>query len=339
MFKDLIRACDMLKIPRHLGLMVLGLALAGCQTQHSSQVIATAFNLSTKAQQQWMERGAPQDVVVQENITYHVEPNLRFDLYQAVHADQQAIQPTVVWIHGGGWISGSKTHARGYFKRLAAAGYNVIALEYPLAPQYIYPTQLKHIDQALEFLRQNAVSLNIDATRMYLAGDSAGANLASHYAALVTTPQLAKHENLNITTEQAHIKGLILHCGIYDLNAFVDTAPDEMRLVEWGVYQLVQAYTGEQRHNRQLLKQLSPIQHLTPNYPPVFISGGNKDFLTKSQSLPFVQALNAQNIPVKAVFYPDSKEWLLHEYQFFLNQEASQATLQKTLDFLATYTP
>ena len=329
----------MLKIMRCFTFMVLALALTACQTQQSSQVIGKAFNVSTKVQQRLLERGAPKDVFVQENIAYQTQPSLHLDLYQAADVYQQAVKPTIVWIHGGGWIAGSKTHARGYFKRLAAAGYNVVALEYQLAPKHIYPTQLKQIDQALDFIGQNAVSLHIDATRLYLAGDSAGANLASHYAALVTVPALAKSENLNITTERADLKGLILHCGIYDLNAFVDTAPDEMRIVEWGVYQLVQAYTGEQRNNQALLKQLSPIQHLTPDYPPVFISGGNKDFLTKSQSLPFVQALKANQIPVQAVFYPNSKEWLLHEYQFFLNQEASQATLQKTLDFMATYSP
>lgn len=329
----------MMKICTTLAIALLSLSLAACQTQQSTQVIAKAFNMTTKMQQRLMDRHAPDDVEVLHNIAYQTQPDLHLDLYQAPHAKTFAVKPTIVWIHGGGWISGSKTHARGYFKRLAAAGYNVIALEYQLAPQHIYPTQLQQIDRALEFVRQNAVSLHIDATRLYLAGDSAGANLASHYAALVANLSLAHAAQLQVTTPIVDLKGLILHCGIYDLNAFVDTAPDEMRLVEWGVYQLVQAYTGEKRQDREFLSQLSPIKHISANYPPVFISGGNKDFLTKSQSMPFVEALKAQNIAVEEVFYPDSKAWLLHEYQFFLNQEASQATLQKTLDFIAKHSP
>lgn len=319
--------------------LAVGLTLAGCQSPQSSQVIAKAFNMTTKMQQGLMDRGAPQDVLVKHNIAYQVQPDLHLDLYQAKHVYAQAAKPTILWIHGGGWISGSKHHARGYFKRLAAAGYNVIAVEYQLAPRYIYPTQLQQIDQALEFIRQNAVSLHIDATQLYLAGDSAGANLASHYAALLSNSDFAQAAQLKLKTPRSDVKGLILHCGIYDLNTFVDTAPDEMRVVEWGVYQLVEAYTGQKRRDREFLKQLSPIEHLTANYPPVFISGGNKDFLTKSQSLPFVRALEAKNIAVDAVFYPDSKEWLLHEYQFFLNQHASQATFKKTLAFINTYSP
>lgn len=329
----------MMKIWPKALLLMLSLSLLGCQTLQSTQVIAKTFNFTTQMQQRLMDRGAPQDVLVKNNIAYQIAPDLHLDVYQAADVYTRAPRPTIVWIHGGGWISGSKQHARGYFKRLAAAGYNVIAVQYPLAPQYRYPTQLQQIDQALSFVRQNAVSLHLDAQQLYLAGDSAGANLVSHYAALVSNPHFAKASQLQLSTPLEDLKGLILHCGIYDLNAFVDTAPDEMRLVEWGVYQLVQAYTGQKPHDAAFLKQLSPIHQLSPNYPPVFISGGNRDFLTKSQSVPFVAALQAQNIQVEAIFYSDSKEWLLHEYQFFLNQQASQATFQKTLDFINSHSP
>jgi acetyl esterase/lipase len=167
---------------------------------------------------------------------------------------------------------------------------------------------------------------------------SAGANLASHYAALLTNPVFAHNSDFVPSIQPAQLKGLILHCGIYDLNAFVDTAPEKIKLIEWGVHNMVQAYTGDRRHDVEFLKKISPIQHITPNYPPVLISGGNKDFLTETQSYPFVQVLKANQVPVKAIFYPESKAWLIHEYQFYMGKKESQQTFEQTLQFLQSPT-
>ena len=320
-------------------LLISSVILSGCQTVQNSKVIASAFNLTTGLQQKVMDRYAPDTVIVQQNIVYAPQQNLSLDLYQPQNIASIGPRPTIVWIHGGGWISGSKEHARGYFKLLAAQGYNVVSVQYQFAPKATYPSQLHQINQALKFLDTYAETYHIDAQNLYLAGDSAGANLASHYAALLTNPAFAEESGIQPYLQPGQLKGLILHCGIYDLEAFASTAPEEMKIVEWGVYNLIQAYTGERKNDATFLKHISPIQYITPSYPPVFISGGNKDFLTDTQSLPFVKALQEQKIPVTAVFYPESKAWLIHEYQFFMGKKESQETFIKTLDFLHQLSP
>ena len=309
--------------------------LSACQTtQQNSRIIASAFNLTTGLQQKIMDRYAPKNIQVQHDIVYATQANLSFDLYQDSQLQDLAARPTIVWIHGGGWIAGSKTHARGYFKLLAAQGFNVIAVQYQFAPHATYPTQLQQIDLALNYITQHAEKYQLNPQQLFLAGDSAGANLASHYAALLSNPTFAQQSNLQPTIQNKQLKGLILHCGIYDLKAFVETAPDEMNIVEWGVYNLVQAYTGDRKQDSEFLKNISPIQHLTANYPAVFISGGNKDFLTETQSMPMLHALQHQQIPVTTAFYPDTKAWLIHEYQFFMHQKESQQTFAKTVEFI-----
>ncbi|MFH7767056.1 alpha/beta hydrolase [Acinetobacter sp. BSP-28] len=321
-----------------LGLcLIAALSSSACQNvQSSSKVIASVFNASTNIQKKFIDQHAP-EVLALTNIGYMQNPALHLDLYQPSDIAELGNRPTVVWIHGGGWISGSKEHARGYFKRLADQGYNVVSVEYQFAPQTIYPQQLLQINQALKFISDHAEAYHINAQHMYLAGDSAGANLASHYAALLSNPDFARQSDIMPLILPEQIKGLILHCGIYDMNAFINTAPDELKLIEWGVFNLVQAYTGNKKDDADFLKSISPIQYLTANYPPVFISGGNKDFLTQTQSVPFVNALLSQKIPVTEVFYPESKEFLVHEYQFMMSKKASQQTFAKTLDFLSRY--
>ncbi len=73
------------------------------------------------------------------------------DIYQPETSTVIHLEPTIVSIHGGSWGLGSKEHAGGYFKRLAAQGYNVVSVQYQFAPEAIYPTQLNQIDAALTF--------------------------------------------------------------------------------------------------------------------------------------------------------------------------------------------
>ncbi|RLL48939.1 alpha/beta hydrolase [Acinetobacter cumulans] len=320
--------------------ILLMLQLSACQsTKSNSRVIAGVFNASTQIQKKFIDRHAPQHIKVYNNIPYMQTPELGLDLYQSAHVAQFAPRPVIVWIHGGGWISGDKEHARGYFKRLADAGYNVVSVQYQFAPEAVYPAQLHQINQAVGYIQKHAAEYHLNAQQIFLAGDSAGANMASHYAGFVSNPVYAKAQNFEPVLEKTQLKGVILHCGIYDLSAFVQTAPEEMKLLEWGIVNLVQAYTGDRMQDTAFLDAISPRQHLSSAYPPVFISGGNKDFLTESQSMPFVQSLKQANVPVTEVFYPDSKELLVHEYQFMMGKKASRQTLQKTIEFLAQYAP
>ena len=318
--------------------LIMAISSSGCQnTQSNTKIIARIFNTSTNIQKKIIDQYAPADVLVQRNIKYMQDPALILDIYQPQNVQQLKPRPTIFWVHGGGWVSGSKEHARGYFKLLAAQGYNVVAVQYQFAPQATYPHQLLQINQALKFITEHARDYHINAQQLYLAGDSAGANLVSHYAALLSNPAFAQQSKIVPSIQPAQIKGLILHCGIYDMNAFVDTAPDELKLIEWGVVNLVQSYTGNKKNDADFLKSISPIQYITRHYPPVLISGGNQDFLTETQSMPFVKALLKQDVEVTDVFYPNSKEFLVHEYQFMLSKKASQQTFQQTIEFIKTY--
>lgn len=91
--------------------------LSACQSvEKNTKLIAGTFNTATNIQMKMLDRFAPPDVIVHNNITYQASPELNVDIYQPQNIEQLNAVPTVVWIHGGGWVSGSKEHARGYFK-------------------------------------------------------------------------------------------------------------------------------------------------------------------------------------------------------------------------------
>jgi acetyl esterase/lipase len=92
--------------------------------------------------------------------------------------------PGVVFLHGGGWIIGSlDTHdniCRAISKR---AGAVVVAVDYRLAPEHPYPAALEDSVDATRWVADCAAELGIDRRRLVVAGDSAGANMATVVAA------------------------------------------------------------------------------------------------------------------------------------------------------------
>ena len=129
----------------------------------------------------------PAGVEARRNESYHPgEPDARLDVfYPAVaHAEHRALL-TIVWIHGGAFLSGSKDQITNYAQILAAGGYTVVTVDYSLAPERQYPTPLRQLNAAPTYLQENAAWLHVDPQRFVVAGDSAGALLAAQVANIV----------------------------------------------------------------------------------------------------------------------------------------------------------
>ena len=95
-------------------------------------------------------------------------------------ADEDAVAPVVLFAHGGGWALGSlETHDSLCRSLCAASGWTVVAVDYRLAPEHRYPAAHDDLDAALAWVTENAEALRVDATRIAVAGDSAGGNLAA----------------------------------------------------------------------------------------------------------------------------------------------------------------
>ncbi len=93
--------------------------------------------------------------------------------------------PVVVYFHGGGWVLGNLDTHDALCRRLANASETiVVAVDYRRSPEAIFPAALEDCYQATQFVVQQSESLNIDPTRVIVAGDSAGANLAAAVALL-----------------------------------------------------------------------------------------------------------------------------------------------------------
>ena len=88
--------------------------------------------------------------------------------------------PTVLWIHGGGWVTGS-LHTGDALSRAIADGCDavVVSVDYRLAPEHPWPAGLDDVVAAFSWLRENIGMLGGDLARIGVGGDSAGGNLAA----------------------------------------------------------------------------------------------------------------------------------------------------------------
>jgi len=86
--------------------------------------------------------------------------------------------PTVIWIHGGGWAGGSRTDDA-QARRLVCRGYAVASIDYRLSGTAEFPAQIHDVKAAIRFLRANAATYGLDASRFATFGSSAGGHLAS----------------------------------------------------------------------------------------------------------------------------------------------------------------
>ena len=95
------------------------------------------------------------------------------------------ILPVVMYFHGGGWVLGGfDTHERLLRELATRANTAIVYVNYTLSPEAKYPTALEEGYTATKWIAENGETLNLDSSRIAIAGDSAGGNLATAIAFL-----------------------------------------------------------------------------------------------------------------------------------------------------------
>lgn len=238
--------------------------------------------------------------------------------------------PAVVWVQGGAFVYGRRDNVTNYAKIMAGNGYAVIAIDYAKAPGTTYPGPLRQLNRALAFVQENAGRLHVDAERLFLAGDSAGAQIVGQMANIVTMPDYAAQVGIKPAIGMGQLRGVILHCGPHATDSLNFDGPFRgfMSTVLWSYFG-----TRDFRSDPRL-EEFSVIAHLTREFPPIFISAGNADPLAP---LSYQLKDKAETLggPVSALFFPkDYQPPLGHEYQFNLDSEAGRKALAESLAFL-----
>lgn len=185
----------------------------------------------------------------------------------------EGLYPVIVNVHGGGWFYGDKLLYAPYGQYLAAQGFAVVNFNYRLAPEHKYPAAFADVCALMEYLAENAPRLQLDLSRLYMVGDSAGAQLTAQYAVFVTN---AAYRGLFTTLCNGNYpvpSKLALNCGAYHAKG---DRTDE--IVSW--------YLPDDADDALAHSLFAVLDYLTPQFPQCFVMASvNDDLLTESRIL------------------------------------------------------
>ena len=189
--------------------------------------------------------------------------------------------PTIVSVHGGGYVYGTKEVYRRYGMDMARRGFAFVNFNYRLAPKWRFPTPLHDTNAVMEWICRNAARYHLDPGRILLVGDSAGAQIASQYAAIATNPEYAAL--FDLTVPPVRIRALGLNCGLYDPVAFCGKKATG----------LAKDYLGPSPDLSD--PRLRVPEAITEQYPPAYITTSWHDFL-KANAEPMHRLLTEKGV-------------------------------------------
>jgi acetyl esterase/lipase len=257
----------------------------------AAAVLATALAIATLppvAQAQLSETAAfashlQNQYRIVPNITYLTANNweAKLDLYLPREATKP--NPTLIYIHGGGWTGGSKEGSVLTFMDYLEKGWSVVNVEYRLARVSLAPAAVEDCLCALRWVMHNAGTYNFDTNNLVVTGNSAGGHLA------MTTGMLPASAGLDRECpgpEQLKVSAIVNWYGITDVEDLLDGPNMKTYAVTW---------LSSMENRRDIARRVSPIHYVRSGLPPIITIHGDAD-----PTVPYAHAVRLHEALEKA---------------------------------------
>jgi acetyl esterase len=222
--------------------------------------------------------------------------------------------PTVLYVHGGGWVAGDAgTHDRLVRELAVGAGVAVAFVEYARSPEAKYPVALEQAYATARWITRSGAGEGLDASRLAVAGDSAGGNLA---AALTL---LAKRRG-DVTFVHQSLYYPVTDAG-QDTDSYREFAAGPYltaRAMAW----FWDAYLPER--DERLAVTVSPLRASADDLaglPPAFVLVDENDVL-RDEGEAYARRLTAVGVPTTSVRFNGT----IHDFLMLNPLRGTQAT-------------
>jgi len=231
-----------------------------------------------------------------QNVTYLTANNWEAKLDVYVPRDVTAANPTVIYIHGGGWVGGAKESSWLQLVPYLEAGWSVVNVEYRLARVSLAPAAVEDCRCALRWVIRNAKQYNFDTSKLVVTGHSAGGHLS------LTTGMLPASAGLDREcpgSEDLKVAAIVNWFGISDVVDILDGA----NMKEYAV-----AWLSSMPNREEIARRVSPLTYVRAGLPPVITIHGDADpTVPYSHAVRLQQALNKAGVPNQLVTIPGGK--------------------------------
>lgn len=233
------------------------------------------------------------------DVTYAVASGTECKLDAYIRKNSPVPVPTVIHIHGGGWVGGTKeTGILGllpYFEM----GFSVINVEYRLARVALAPAAVEDCRLALRWVLKNAKTHNFDVDRIVVTGGSAGGHLALMTGMLDSAAGFDAPKEWDQSDVPLKVAAVVNWFGITDVKDLLAGANRQNYAISW---------LGSQPDRDQMAVRVSPLTYVRKGLPAVFTIHGDADQLVPySHAVRLHAALDKAGVPQQLYSIPGGK--------------------------------
>jgi acetyl esterase len=229
--------------------------------------------------------------------------------------------PTLVYFHGGGWVLGDLDSFDDVPRALVnETGCMVVSVDYRLAPEHKFPTPVEDCYTAVEWVCNDAESMQVDTDNVGIVGDSSGGNLAAAVALLARDrdgPSIAHQTLIYPVTDRA-----------FDTDSYEENAEGYFltrQLMKWFWDQYLETDVDEKNPyaaplQARDLEGLPPATVITCGYDPLRDEGAD-----------YANRLQEDGVPVTFINYEDC----IHGIVEFLDEPMELTRANEVIDDIA----
>ena len=221
---------------------------------------STTPSLLTIADRYWM----------QPDVVYGGANNTALKLDIWYPRDNPNPTPTVIFIHGGGWIFGSKEGAIYQLLPYLEKGWRAVNVEYRMAGNSLAPGSVEDTRCALRWVFRNAKQYNFDTTKIVLTGQSAGGHLSLITGMLPDGTPLDNrcYADAKYGDVPMKVAAIVNWYGIADVNDLIAGPNLKNYAAMW---------MGSMPNAAEVAKSVSPLTYVRSGLPPIITIHGDKD--------------------------------------------------------------
>ena len=223
---------------------------------------------------------------VQPDITYLVADGYESKLDLYLPRGVTAPNRTLIFIHGGGWVGGSKEASTLWLVPYLERGWTVVNVEYRLGRVALAPAAVEDCRCALRWVIRNAERYNFDTSRIVVSGPSAGGHLS------LTTGMLPDSAGLDRRcpgTEDLRVAAIVNWFGITDVADVLSGRNEQSYAVAW---------MGSTIDRFEIAARVSPLTHVRTGLPPILTIHGDADQVVPySNAVRLHRALDDAGVP------------------------------------------
>lgn len=284
---------------------------------------AKAMNAMCKENDDKRDAGLPHDIPEVErfdDIAYG--PKEKWNLLDVYLPRKRGKKvPTIISIHGGGWVYGTKETYQFFGLSLAKNGFAFVNFNYQLAPEVEFPSELDDINRAMHWVAKHGSEYHLDLDNIFIIGDSAGGQMAMQYLTILTNDDF--RQKFGYEKPNFIVRAAAINCGAAFLNlpGMIEGAP--------------QAYFTDNVLETKK-DMLETEEYITQDIPPLLLTTANQDFI-RDCTVRLDGFLTAKHINHVFRSYGTPEEPKAHVFNYNVKDPVATKCNLEILDFFKQY--